>query len=127
MANAQTSHQECIALLNLLRDAIHDNARAKGFQDPPQDLQTMGMNTIGEILEQWESYRAGTLDQPCDKTEKMMALFGETLTNQEEEAADQLIRVLDMCGRFGIDISRAVRVKMAYNSTRPQRHGGKRA
>lgn len=41
------------------------------------------------------------------------------------EMADIIIRVLDICGFYGIDIEQAVRVKMAYNDTRPYRHGGK--
>lgn len=43
------------------------------------------------------------------------------------EFADVLIRVLDICGRFDIDIERAVREKMAYNEGRPWRNGGKLA
>jgi NTP pyrophosphatase (non-canonical NTP hydrolase) len=39
------------------------------------------------------------------------------------ELADILIRVGDLCGRFGIDLDEAVRLKMAYNHTRPHRHG----
>lgn len=43
------------------------------------------------------------------------------------EMADIIIRVLDACAAYGIDIDRAVREKMAYNETRPMRHGGKLA
>lgn len=38
------------------------------------------------------------------------------------EMADILIRVLDACASYGIDIERAVREKIAYNKA----HGGKR-
>lgn len=41
------------------------------------------------------------------------------------EFADILIRVLDACLAFGIDIDRAVNEKMEFNVTRPNRHGGK--
>lgn len=41
------------------------------------------------------------------------------------EAADVLIRLLDTCGRRGIDLAFEYRRKMAYNRTRPHRHGGK--
>jgi NTP pyrophosphatase (non-canonical NTP hydrolase) len=43
------------------------------------------------------------------------------------EFADVLIRIGDFCGGFGIDLERAVREKLAYNRTRPHRHGGKLA
>ena len=41
------------------------------------------------------------------------------------ELADILIRVGDLAGFLGIDLDEAVRLKMAYNRTRPHRHGGK--
>jgi NTP pyrophosphatase (non-canonical NTP hydrolase) len=39
------------------------------------------------------------------------------------EMADVIIRVLHFCGKYGIDIERAVSEKMAYNETRPFKHG----
>lgn len=41
------------------------------------------------------------------------------------ELADLLIRVFDTCGEYGIDLEQALKLKMAYNKTRPRRHGGK--
>ncbi|WP_239711767.1 hypothetical protein [Paenibacillus sp. 19GGS1-52] len=41
------------------------------------------------------------------------------------ELADIVIRVMDACGRYGIDLEQAVTEKMAYNARRPQWHGGK--
>jgi len=41
------------------------------------------------------------------------------------ELADVLIRIGDFCGRHGIDLEAAVLAKLAYNKTRPRRHGGK--
>lgn len=42
-----------------------------------------------------------------------------------EELADIVIRVLDICGSYGIDIEAAIMAKYAYNLTRPYKHGGK--
>jgi len=44
-----------------------------------------------------------------------------------EELADALIRVFDLCGERGWNLERALTDKMAYNKTRPYRHGGKLA
>ncbi len=41
------------------------------------------------------------------------------------ELANLLIRIFDTCGTYGINLSEALRMKMAYNKTRPYRHGGK--
>lgn len=41
------------------------------------------------------------------------------------ELADVVIRVLDLCGAMGIDLSSAVCEKMSYNDGRTHRHGGK--
>jgi NTP pyrophosphatase (non-canonical NTP hydrolase) len=43
------------------------------------------------------------------------------------ELADVVIRIGDLCGALGLDLNEAVTVKMAYNKTRPHRHGGKLA
>lgn len=42
------------------------------------------------------------------------------------EMADCIIRILDWCGKEGIDIDDVIAEKMAYNKTRPYRHGGKK-
>ena len=42
------------------------------------------------------------------------------------EAADVLIRLLDVCRRRGIDLVTEFERKNAYNRTRGYRHGGKR-
>ena len=41
------------------------------------------------------------------------------------ELADCVIRIFDLCEALGIDIQQMIEIKMAYNETRPHRHGGK--
>ena len=41
------------------------------------------------------------------------------------EFADVIIRIADTCGRHGIDLETALKIKMEYNESRPYRHGGK--
>ena len=42
------------------------------------------------------------------------------------ELADIMIRVCDLCAVYQIDIEDAIKLKHAYNRTRPVLHGGKR-
>lgn len=42
------------------------------------------------------------------------------------ELADVLVRLLDTCKRYDIDLFAMWREKVDYNRTRPARHGGKR-
>ncbi len=41
------------------------------------------------------------------------------------ELADIVIRCLDFAATYGIDLAAVIDLKLAYNSTRPHRHGGK--
>lgn len=42
------------------------------------------------------------------------------------ELADVIIRILGFSARHGVDIADAILKKMAFNDTRPHKHGGKK-
>ena len=44
-------------------------------------------------------------------------------TNEEEEIADAIIRLLDYAGQYGLRIGQALGAKMAKNEGRPYMHG----
>ena len=46
-----------------------------------------------------------------------------SLTGEAAELADVLIRIFHYCGRRGIDLGEAVRLKHEFNTTRPYKHG----
>lgn len=115
--------------INDLAEAVHDNAKEHGFhpEDEPIEwwLSNMCNNLTGEVSELWESQRAGTLNEVCDKAAKMVELGLSPLTQVEEELADVIIRAMDMSKRLGIDIVSALNIKHEYNKTRPFKHGKK--
>ena len=44
----------------------------------------------------------------------------------EEEAADVVIRLMNICAQQGWRLAEAIEAKAQYNETRPHKHGGKR-
>lgn len=44
----------------------------------------------------------------------------------EDEIADSIIRLLDLCGKLDIDIEYHIQEKMKYNETRGFKYGGKK-
>lgn len=44
----------------------------------------------------------------------------------EDEIADSIIRLLDLCGKNNIDIEAHIQAKMDYNATRGFKYGGKK-
>jgi NTP pyrophosphatase (non-canonical NTP hydrolase) len=93
-----------------LCERAHANALAHGFYERPREFGTLIALIHSELSEALEAYR---------KNRGVDAIA--------EELADIVIRVGDLCGYLGIDLEDAVVRKMAYNETRPWRHGGVRA
>ena len=111
--------------LNTLSQEAYKIAASKGFHDAPVPIAVQIANLHGEVSELWEAHRNHALNEPCDKAEKMRAMGMPVLTCLEEELADIIIRALDTAEDQVVDIAKAVRVKMAYNATRPRMNGGK--
>lgn len=88
-----------------------------------------------ELSEMFEAWRKGEGDKPCDKPIEIIDpkyrtpddLIGHRrMTNIEEEVADVIIRLLDLCGKLDIDVGRVVLAKHEYNKSRPFMHGGRK-
>ncbi len=103
--------------LREMQDRVHRTAVEHGWWDAPRATGEVLMLVVTELAEAMEAYRAG--DPPST------AIPG--FSTMEEETADAVIRLLDFAAATGFDLERAVLAKMAYNETRPYRHGGKRA
>jgi len=76
-----------------------------------------------EVSEMLEAYRVGGLADQTKEPYDPAAL--PKPEGVGAEAADVLVRLLDTCSRYGIDLFAEWRRKVDYNATREVRHGGK--
>lgn len=119
--------------LNEMQKAAHENSKAKGWWDDQKRADgTLVPSCVeaeiplklalihSEVSEALEEYRSG--HPPTE-----VRIENGKPEGIPAELADVVIRIGDLCGALGIDLQAAVAQKMAYNATRPHRHGGKRA
>ncbi len=118
--------------LNNLATQIHQNNKEKGFYDEPKNTGEMIALMHSELSEALEADRKGVKCIPpmndldlLDDNNFEISYKHEVKGAFEEEMADILIRVLDMCAYKGIDIDFHVEAKMRYNKLRPHKHGKK--
>lgn len=106
----------------------HENSKAKGFWSGGGDNESIPAKLAlihSEVSEWLEAYRKG--DPPCEKDINIIeSAEVRRITSSEEEAADIMIRLCDLCGHLNIDLGRVTLAKMAYNANRPHMHGGKK-
>lgn len=129
--------------LNEYAQKIHQNAVDRGWWDESRSFGDIVALCHSELSEALEEYRA---DRPmewheceydglpcdqdtCDSYEHGVCDGSDARDKPEGiavEMADCLIRLLDWFSKEGLDVDRIVQEKMAYNETRPYRHGNKR-
>lgn len=118
--------------LNQLRDEIHENAKNKGFWDKERETGTLLMLCVSELAEAMEADRKDRYAdlELIEKDKEDFIDFKWSFENSikdtfEDELADAIIRILDICGARGIDIDKHIELKMKYNATRERMHGKK--
>lgn len=106
--------------LKELVDNAHAMSRSKGWYDgadATRNIPEMLALIHSEVSEALEDYRTGAMLADVTVQGKPIGF--------PSEIADIVIRIGDLCGYLGIDLDAAVIEKMAFNATRPYRHGGK--
>lgn len=94
-------------MINTLCNEAYQTAKSKGWHDDERETGTLIALIHSEVSEALEADRIG---------------------DQEgfvEELADVCIRVFDLCGSRGIDLEKAIKLKMEKNKGRSYKHGGK--
>jgi hypothetical protein len=93
--------------------ALHDNDKMVQMGEPYKFINKKGVFlTLKNTPEGWVFQKDNGMTNP--KPEGIPI-----------ELADCIIRIFDYCGKEGINIEEAIRIKHEYNKTRPYRHGGK--
>lgn len=128
--------------INHLAEAVYEANKAKGFW-PDGKNKNIGealMLITSEIAEALEAHRNGRsanydsyqatfesiAEEKADPTGDLAhecAFKAHIKDTFEDELADVAIRLFDLCGGLGINLGRHIYLKVAYNATRPYRHG----
>lgn len=112
------------AALATMTEEVYQNTVEKGWYETDRTFGDDIALLHSEVSEALEAFRDGGV---TDQTAPPMISNGENPKPEGvgAEFADVLIRLLDTCKRHGIDLAWEYQRKMAYNRTRPYRHGGR--
>lgn len=122
---------------------VHENAVTHGWWEKGVsfgEIIALCHSELSEALQEYRNkmpmeYKKCTFDgNMCEKDNcaayETGSCDGELAFDKPEgtavELADCILRILDYCGKEGIDIERILTEKHEYNKSRPYRHGGKK-
>jgi NTP pyrophosphatase (non-canonical NTP hydrolase) len=117
--------------INRLAHDIHVWAKVKGFWNVPEDVERM-LHTLSDKSRDWiarmikSQKLALVTTETSEQVEAVRKPDTESglpgFSNEEEECADQIIRLLDYAARYDLRIGEAIMAKMAVNEGRPYKH-----
>ena len=121
---------EDIALLHSEASEMLEAYRENGMSEPPREVrggEEAYCSWPGEVQYMAEVITEAPGERFDKGDEVLLAQYGVVKPEGVgSEAADVLIRLLDTCERYGIDLDHEFERKIAFNATRGHRHGGKR-
>lgn len=123
--------------LNKLSKQFNEFVKKAGFNG--NNIPLRMMLTHSEISEAFEAFRKDHFANPApfkqlmkgytpeDSPITFKASFEEHIKDSmEDELADSVIRLLDLCAYLDVDIEFYIEQKMAYNEMRGFKYGGKK-
>lgn len=134
--------ENIISAFRDLQACIHSWAQGRGWWNDAEQRNIPSKIALmhSELSEALEAYRKppddyGVADTYWVSEDSGVYPTNENWSNDDAplkpeglgiELADCIIRILDTAGFLGIDMSKCLLDKIAYNDTRPYRHGGKK-
>jgi hypothetical protein len=101
--------------LDRLAEEQYEMNASKGFYDDPPTIPHLAGMVGTELSELIEFDRRGEKEEPSAKI--------PPFTNEEEEIADAILRLLSYAGWRRLAIGAAIVEKHCYNRSRPHGHG----
>ena len=127
--------------MNKFAAEVHKNAVEHGWWDEERSFGEIIALCHSELSEALEEYRAKrpmvyfVVEMDDGKGGTYLAIREDIISEEDfagekpegiaVELADCIIRILDWCGKEGVDVDALMSLKHEYNKTRPYRHGGK--
>jgi NTP pyrophosphatase (non-canonical NTP hydrolase) len=125
--------------INNLIELSHSTAKEKGFWDSERNIPELLMLVVSELSEGLEALRKEHKSNPDTVSslynsylEEPYPMDAETFKTEfqnhvknsfEDEIADTVIRLFDLCGGLGIDLETHILLKINYNKLRGYKHG----
>jgi len=119
------SDRQQLKTLEEMQLEVHENNVDKGWFDRNRTFGDDVALLHTEVSEMFEAHRRWGID---DATKAGNITDLGDLPKPEgvgSEVADVFIRLLDTCERHGVNLRAEYERKLAYNRTRPYRHGNK--
>lgn len=118
MATNEANGNDSSEMSSFIRSTIRDQ------------LLMLVVSELGEAVEAARKgrfclYNAPAPEMPEDDERFQIDFRNYVKDTFEDEIADAIIRLLDLCGGLSIDIDWHVNQKLRYNSLRPRLHGKK--
>jgi NTP pyrophosphatase (non-canonical NTP hydrolase) len=121
--------------INQLSKQINEFVKSIGFDNADVPLRMALIHS--EISEAFEAFRKDKMFKLNESQKNVLmgwrddSVFKEYFEGKckdtfEDEIADSIIRLLDLCGKMDIDIEYHIDQKMRYNATRGFKYGGKK-